>query len=156
MLIESGHSADDPPDAPAPSPVRGITVTLNDNVVFQNEELFRSERVEVALNPIGPQLNSIVLAARGNPVRLLAWWFVNGFALRGESASIFLVLAVGFAAELPSLTIADEVRTHVVDQPLEAWVGHRRCRSRSAVGRKTLPFSCPLAATKAGLSWRSL
>ena len=107
MLIENGGLADDnaeAPDDPAvvPAPVRGITVTLNDDVVFQNEELFRSERIEVALNPIGPQLNSIVLAATGAP----------------RSAARVVVLAtrpidVFFAGRsvLPWALIADRVRT---------------------------------------------
>ena len=46
--------------------VRGLTVTLNDDVVFQNDdELPDPVRVEVALNPVGTELNSIVVAARG-------------------------------------------------------------------------------------------
>jgi hypothetical protein len=53
---------------PGPPPVRGLTITLNDDVVFQNDDpLPDSVRVEVALNPVGSQLNSIVLAARGEP-----------------------------------------------------------------------------------------
>src|SRR5262249_11336668 len=47
--------------------VRGFTITLNDDVVFQNDdELPDSVRVEVALNPAG-ESNSIVVAARGEP-----------------------------------------------------------------------------------------
>ena len=53
---------------PAPPRVRGLTITLNDDVVFQNdEELPPSVRVEVPLNPVGTQLNSIILAAKGEP-----------------------------------------------------------------------------------------
>jgi hypothetical protein len=48
--------------------VRGLTITLNDDVVFQNDdELPDSVRVEVALNPVGTELNSIVVTARGEP-----------------------------------------------------------------------------------------
>lgn len=53
---------------PGRPPVRGLTITLNDDVVFQNDaELPDSVRVEVALNAVGGELNSIVLAARGAP-----------------------------------------------------------------------------------------
>lgn len=53
---------------PAPPPVRGLTITLNDDVVFQNDDAIPFPvRVEVALNPVGRERNSIVLAARGEP-----------------------------------------------------------------------------------------
>jgi hypothetical protein len=48
--------------------VRSLTITLNDDVVFQNDDpLPDFVRVEVAVNPVGTQLNSIVVAARGEP-----------------------------------------------------------------------------------------
>ena len=48
--------------------VRGLTITLNEDVVFQNDDpLPDFVRVEVALNPVGTQLNSIVVAAKGQP-----------------------------------------------------------------------------------------
>ena len=52
----------------SPPPVRGLTITLNEDVVFQNDdELPDSVRVQVPLNPVGPELNSILVAARGMP-----------------------------------------------------------------------------------------
>jgi hypothetical protein len=67
----------DEPPAPCPSPVRGLTVTLNEDVVFANTEEFTTARREITLNPADIDLNNIVLAARGDPgtaarVRILA------------------------------------------------------------------------------------
>jgi hypothetical protein len=69
MLIENGCADTDAQTSedPCPAPVRGLTVTLNEDVVFQNDDEFRSERVQVRLNPLGNQLNSLVMAARGAP-----------------------------------------------------------------------------------------
>jgi hypothetical protein len=53
---------------PAPPPVSGLTITLNDDVVFQLDEASHLPvRVQVGLNPVGRELNSIVLAAHGAP-----------------------------------------------------------------------------------------
>jgi hypothetical protein len=76
LLIENGCANTDPTDParPCPAPVRGLTVTLNDDVVFENDDDFRHARREVALNPAD---NTLVLAAKGDPrsaarVRILA------------------------------------------------------------------------------------
>ena len=76
LLIENGCASSDPA-RPCPAPVRGLTVTLNDDVVFQNDDAFTKARSEITLNPAGTQLNSLVLAARGAPgsaarVRIIA------------------------------------------------------------------------------------
>jgi hypothetical protein len=65
MIIENGC----PPNAPdpCPPPVGAASITLNGSVVFQNDDVFRFERVEVALNPVGGDPNNIVIAATGAP-----------------------------------------------------------------------------------------
>jgi hypothetical protein len=83
-------------------PVTGLTVTLNEDVVFQNDDEFQSETVDVALNPIGTELNSIVLAARGLPA---------------SAARVAVVavqpgrVAVAGVSVLPSARAGDRVRT---------------------------------------------
>src|SRR5512145_2588726 len=67
MVIQNGCESEPGAGGSCPSPVRSLTVTLNDDVVFQSEELFRLERVQVPLNDVGGGDNRIVLAARGNP-----------------------------------------------------------------------------------------
>ena len=62
---------------PCPAPVRGLTVTLNEDVVFQNDDEFREARLQIPLNPDEADDNSLVLAAKGAPgsgarVRILA------------------------------------------------------------------------------------
>jgi hypothetical protein len=57
LAIENGRA--DPP------PVNGLTVTLNEDIVFQNDDEFSEEHAEVALNGVGLDDNRIVLAARG-------------------------------------------------------------------------------------------
>ena len=76
LLIENGCATSDPART-CPAPVTGLTVTLNEDVVFQNDDAFSKARSEITLNPAGTQLNSLVLAARGAPdsaarVRILA------------------------------------------------------------------------------------
>ena len=66
LLIENGCASSDPA-RPCPAPVTGLTVTLNEDVVFQNDDAFTKARSEITLNPAGTQLNSLVLAARGAP-----------------------------------------------------------------------------------------
>src|SRR5262245_25886393 len=52
----------------SPPPPRGLTITLNGDVVFQaDDEVAYPVRVQVALNPAGGEPNSIVLAALGAP-----------------------------------------------------------------------------------------
>src|SRR5262245_2219365 len=67
LVVENGCADGDPPAGPCPAPVTGLTVTLNDDVVFQNDEPFTSARQEIVLNPAAGELNSLVLAARGAP-----------------------------------------------------------------------------------------
>jgi hypothetical protein len=76
LLIENGCAGTDPARR-CPAPVRGLTVTLNDDVVFQNDDEFSKARLQIPLNPVETDLNSLVLAARGAPgsgarVRILA------------------------------------------------------------------------------------
>ena len=76
LLIENGCAGTDPARR-CPAPVRGLTVTLNEDVVFQNDDEFRKARLQIPLNPVETELNSLVLAARGAPgsaarVRILA------------------------------------------------------------------------------------
>ena len=76
LLIENGCASSEPA-RPCPPPVTGLTVTVNDDVVFQNDDAFTKARSEITLNPAGTQLNSLVLAARGAPgtaarVRIIA------------------------------------------------------------------------------------
>ena len=66
LLIENGCASSDPA-RPCPPPVTGLTVTLNEDVVFQNDDAFTKARSEITLNPAGTQLNSLVLAAKGAP-----------------------------------------------------------------------------------------
>ncbi|HEY7160773.1 MAG TPA: hypothetical protein VH815_05910 [Acidobacteriota bacterium] len=47
--------------------VSAITVTLNDDVVLQEDASDTRETVEVALNPVGSQPNSVIITARGTP-----------------------------------------------------------------------------------------
>lgn len=47
--------------------VTGITITLNDDVVFDGAAPGTRETLEIALNPVGSEENSVVLAARGEP-----------------------------------------------------------------------------------------
>jgi hypothetical protein len=79
LLIENGCANTDPTDParPCPAPVRGLTVTLNNDIVFENDDEFRKARREVALNPAGVDANTLVLAAKGDPrsaarIRILA------------------------------------------------------------------------------------
>lgn len=69
MLVETGCPADDPASTgntePCPPPVNSLQITLNDDVVFQTTDMFRIERVRVALNPVGGELNSVVMTAGG-------------------------------------------------------------------------------------------
>ena len=65
LVIENGCTQE--AGGQCPAAVRGLTVTLNDDVVFQNDDEFGSERVQIALNEVGGQLNSILLAAKGAP-----------------------------------------------------------------------------------------
>src|SRR5688572_30542011 len=52
----------------SPAPVRRLTITLNEDVVFQSDdERPDPVRVQVALHAAGGELNSIVLAASGPP-----------------------------------------------------------------------------------------
>jgi hypothetical protein len=74
LMLENGCPA---AGRPCPPPVSGLTVTLNDDIVFQNDDHFSEARSEVALNDVGVDDNSLVLAARGAPgssarVRVLA------------------------------------------------------------------------------------
>jgi hypothetical protein len=60
-----------------PAPVSGLTVTLNEDVVFDARGPFTTVRRQVALNPVGADDNALVIAARGAPgsaarVRILA------------------------------------------------------------------------------------
>jgi hypothetical protein len=74
LVVENGCAT----AGPCSAPVNGLTVTLNDDVVFQNDDEFTQERVEVALNPVDARDdNTLALAARGNPgsqarVRIIA------------------------------------------------------------------------------------
>jgi hypothetical protein len=77
LLIENGCAATDPARR-CPAPVGGLIVTLNEDVVFQNDDEFRKARLQIPLNPVETELNSLVLAARGAPgsaarVRILAF-----------------------------------------------------------------------------------
>ena len=76
LLIENGCAGTDPARQ-CPAPVRELTVTLNDDVVFQNDDAFSKARREIALNPVDTNDNSLLLAAKGAPasgarVRILA------------------------------------------------------------------------------------
>ena len=76
LLIENGCAATDPARG-CPAPVRDLTITLNDDVVFQNDDTFSKARLTIALNPVDTNDNSLVLAAKGAPrsgarVRIIA------------------------------------------------------------------------------------
>jgi hypothetical protein len=66
IVVENGCAAQPQPE-PCPAPIRGLTITLNEDVVFQNDDEFSQERSAVALNPVGSELNSLVMAAKGAP-----------------------------------------------------------------------------------------
>jgi hypothetical protein len=71
MLIENGcRRAPDPAvneAEPCPAPVSAISISLNEQVVFQTTDEFQSQRVEVALNAPGTTENKIVITAGGEP-----------------------------------------------------------------------------------------
>ena len=67
IVVENGCASSQAQPGPCPPPVTGLTITLNEDAVFQNDDEFQQERFAVALNPVGSQLNSIVGAARGAP-----------------------------------------------------------------------------------------
>ena len=76
LQIENGCAPTDPAGA-CPAPVRGLTITLNEDVVFQNDDTFSKARLTIPLNPVDTNDNSLVLAAKGAPrsaarVRILA------------------------------------------------------------------------------------
>ena len=76
LVVENGCAGSNAV-RPCPAPVRGLTVTLNEDVVFQNDDEFREARLQIALNPDEADDNSLVLAAKGAPgsgarVRILA------------------------------------------------------------------------------------
>ena len=52
---------------PCPPPVHSITIRLNEDVVLQTSVEFDRDRVEVALNPAGEELNTILISASGPP-----------------------------------------------------------------------------------------
>ena len=68
LLIENGCVSTDRLRR-CPAPVRELTVTLNDDVVFQNEDVFKVARREVALNAVGADDNTLVIAAKKLPLR---------------------------------------------------------------------------------------
>jgi len=139
------------------APVRGLTVTLNDDVVFQNDDEFESETVEVALNPIGRESNSIVAAARGTA---------------GSAARVAIVAVqpgrapVAGLSVLPSARADDRVRTilavHNVDA---AEIGVRiaffepdgtlagRTRPERLVRHATVNLDLNALAASLGLGW---
>ena len=69
LQIENGCAPTDPPGA-CPAPVRGLTITLNDDIVFQNDDTFSNARREIALNPVDTNDNSLILPPPGStPLR---------------------------------------------------------------------------------------
>jgi hypothetical protein len=75
------------------APVTGLTVTLNEDVVFQSED--DVPRVEVALDPIGPSMNSIVAAAHGSA---------------GSAARVVIVAVQPRAVPLAGLSVLPSAR----------------------------------------------
>jgi hypothetical protein len=67
LVVENGCAEADPLAGLCPAPVTGLTITLNDDVVFENSEPFTTVRQEIVLNPVAGELNSLVLAAHGAP-----------------------------------------------------------------------------------------
>ena len=64
MVVENGCP---PQSTPCPPPVHTVTISLNDELVFQSDDKFERERVTVALNPVGGDENRILLAGVGSP-----------------------------------------------------------------------------------------
>jgi hypothetical protein len=63
LVVENGCKLD-APKCKFPL-VSGLTITLNDDIVFEGASPATRETLEVALNPVGTEQNSIVLAANG-------------------------------------------------------------------------------------------
>lgn len=92
----------EPPDVPCPPPVDSISVTLNADVVLQTQVAFDRDRVEVALNPPGGDLNTIVITAGGQPGSAARVAF-----LAERPAAVFL----GGLSILPWARVSQRVRT---------------------------------------------
>lgn len=76
LAVENGCAGTDPVRCPAP--VRELTVTLNDDVVFQEDEGFTLARHDIALNAIRAEDNRLLITASGS-------------AFSGARVSIFAV-----------------------------------------------------------------
>jgi hypothetical protein len=61
LLVESGCG-----DGTCPAP-NGTSITLNEDVVFQSNDIFAAERLEVALNAVGGDSNTMLVTASGVP-----------------------------------------------------------------------------------------
>jgi len=81
LVVENGCTGTDPVRCPAP--VSELTVTLNDEVVFQNDDDFAEARRRVALNSVEAEDNQLVIAANGAP----------------RSAARVLIIAIRHTAE---------------------------------------------------------
>jgi hypothetical protein len=67
VVIENGCRPSDPSRRSCPPPVRTLTVTLNDEVVFQSDDEFRIQRVVLPRDAVTGDDNRLVISAAGVP-----------------------------------------------------------------------------------------
>lgn len=156
MIVENGCRQD--AANPCPPPVDGASITLNDSVVFQNDDVFHFERMEVALNPVGGDPNSIVIAATGVPGALAR---VAVLALRPIDAPFGgrSVLPWAFTSETDRTVMtvhnagpADIAFRLVFFLPNGKTVG--RSAPRILAAHSTANVDLAAAAASLGLAWR--
>ncbi len=156
MVIENGCRPGTPD--PCPPPVDGISITLNGAVVFQTNDVFHLERVEVALNRVGGDPNGIVIAATGvrgaaARVAILAHRPIDA-PFGGRSV---LPWAAGSDTDRTIMTVhnagpADIAFRLVLYAPDGTFAG--RTAPRILPAHATVNVDLPTAAAGLGLNWR--